>query len=121
MPRSFRFVLNERQLTVLRRIAEGVEPVTSAEPHLALTVYALRDRGLVEAKRRAGRWAATITRQRRRNSQPADPGPTHLRPPMAYSHHPGGPPSVQVSRVISRHKRPGMPGHAPRGCECCIR
>jgi hypothetical protein len=96
MSRSFRFILNERQLTVLRRIAEGVEPVTSAEPHLARTVYALRDRGLVEAKRRAGRWAATITPA---GSTFAATGshPDETRPPVpaAVSRAPRSSPSVK--------------------------
>lgn len=53
--------VNERQLSILRRIADGVEPVTSREHHLATTVYALRNRGLVATMRTGGAWTASIT------------------------------------------------------------
>jgi hypothetical protein len=54
--------LNDRQLYLLRRIADGVEPVTSREYHLAISVYALRDRGLVTTTRTGGgAWIASIT------------------------------------------------------------
>src|SRR4051794_22288894 len=56
-----RFTLNERQLALLRRIVTGDAPVTSSEPGTATTVYALRNRGLVEARRRHGSWTATPT------------------------------------------------------------
>ncbi|MFI6505685.1 hypothetical protein [Nonomuraea typhae] len=52
--------LNERQLTVLRRTADG-EPITAKEPDLSRTVYALRDRGLVSTPRRGGIWVAEVT------------------------------------------------------------
>ena len=53
--------LNDRQLAVLRRIGAGAEPVTSAEPTLAITVYALLARGLVTTPRRQGVWQAELT------------------------------------------------------------
>jgi hypothetical protein len=54
--------VNERQLTLLRRIADGVDPVTSREYHLATSVYALRNRGLVTTTRAGGgAWTASIT------------------------------------------------------------
>ena len=53
--------LNPRQLAVLRRIGEGRAPVTSREPALAPTVYALRGRRLVTAARANGEWTARIT------------------------------------------------------------
>lgn len=54
--------VNERQLILLRRIADGVEPVTSREYHLATTVHALRNRGLVATTRTGGgAWTAWIT------------------------------------------------------------
>jgi hypothetical protein len=56
-----RHVINQRQLDLLRRIADGGKPVTSDEPHLAITVYALRGRGLVSTRRRAGGWIAEIS------------------------------------------------------------
>lgn len=69
--------LNERQLAVLKRVDEPAEPVTSKESNLARTVYALRDRGLVETPRRDGRWVAEIT----------DAGRFYL----ANGYHPGRP------------------------------
>jgi hypothetical protein len=53
--------LNERQLAVLRRIGDGVEPVSAKDFQLANTVYALRDRGLAVTPRRDGIWRAEIT------------------------------------------------------------
>jgi hypothetical protein len=54
--------VNERQLTLLRRIADGVDLVTSREYHLATSVYALRNRGLVATTREGGgAWTASIT------------------------------------------------------------
>lgn len=54
--------MNDRQLALLRRIADGVVRVTSHEYHLATTVYALRNRGLVATTRTGGGgWTASIT------------------------------------------------------------
>lgn len=53
--------LNDRQVMVLRRVGAGTEPVTSAESTLALTVYALRARGLVTTPRQHGVWRAELT------------------------------------------------------------
>lgn len=53
--------INERQRALLERIANGAEPVTSAEYTLATTVYALRGRKLVRTVRRSGGWVAEIT------------------------------------------------------------
>src|SRR5437763_1147493 len=53
--------LNERQHDLLRRINAGAEPVTSAEPALARTTYALRDRGLIEVLRGSGGWTTQVT------------------------------------------------------------
>lgn len=53
--------LNERQLDVLRRICHGETPVTSDDSGLAVTVYALRNRGLVTTPRADGRWSAAPT------------------------------------------------------------
>ncbi|GII02760.1 hypothetical protein [Planobispora takensis] len=53
--------LNDRQLTVLRRIGEGEEPVSAKTPELANTVYALRGRGLITTPRKNGIWHAEIT------------------------------------------------------------
>lgn len=46
---------------MLRRIASGVNPVTSRESGLAKTVYALRDRRLVTTPRSGGVWTAVVT------------------------------------------------------------
>lgn len=53
--------LNARQNALLRRIADGAEPVTAREHTLAVTVYALRSRGLVTTPRVQGVWVAVIT------------------------------------------------------------
>ena len=59
MPR--RIVLNARQRALLERIAAGPESVTSRESEMAVTVYALRNRGLVTTLRRGGTWTAVLT------------------------------------------------------------
>ncbi|MFG2276037.1 hypothetical protein ACGFNY_40535 [Streptomyces chartreusis] len=53
--------LNERQLDVLRRICHGETSITSDDSGLAVTVYALRNRGLVTTPRAGGRWSAAPT------------------------------------------------------------
>jgi hypothetical protein len=53
--------VNDRQLQVLRRIVDGQKPVSSSEPALATTAYALRARGLIETKRSDGGWTAVPT------------------------------------------------------------
>lgn len=53
--------LNVRQVDTLRRIGDGADDVTSADAPLALTVYALRDRGLVTTPGQAGWRRAEIT------------------------------------------------------------
>ncbi|WP_159395041.1 hypothetical protein [Streptomyces sp. 2323.1] len=67
-----RATLNDRQLTVLRRICEDSTPVTSAESALAATVYALRRRGLVTTAWADGRWTAAPTEAGRRTLAEAD-------------------------------------------------
>ena len=54
--------INDRQREILRRIAEGKDPVTAAEPELAVSVYALRRRRLVTIARTPGHpWVARMT------------------------------------------------------------
>ncbi len=53
--------LNDRQLSLLRRVGDGGEPVGSSDPGIAATVYALRARGLVTTPRAACGWRAEIT------------------------------------------------------------
>ena len=53
--------LNDRQLSVLRQVAEGDGRVGAHTPDLAVTVYALRSRGLVATPRENGVWTARIT------------------------------------------------------------
>ncbi|WP_406075164.1 PE-PGRS family protein [Streptomyces virginiae] len=53
--------LNDRQLALLTRISEGVEPVTSDTPELALTARALKERGHIAMPKEDGRWRAEIT------------------------------------------------------------
>lgn len=53
--------LNERQLTLLRRIAENSTPVLPSENHLAVSVYALRSRRLVTTTGQRRFWTASLT------------------------------------------------------------
>lgn len=53
--------LNDRQLTLLTRIGEGTDPVTSESPELAITARALKGRGLITMPKHGGRWQAEIT------------------------------------------------------------
>jgi hypothetical protein len=53
--------LHPHQVDLLRRIADGGNPVTAAELALAATVYALRRRHLVSTPRAEGVWTAAIT------------------------------------------------------------
>ena len=53
--------LNARQMLVLQRIDSGPDPVTSQQPELAVTVYALRNRGLATTSRGDEGWTAEIT------------------------------------------------------------
>lgn len=54
--------LNERQLALLTRVGEGVDPVTSDNPDLALSARALKERGLITMPKAEGKkWQAEIT------------------------------------------------------------
>lgn len=53
--------LNARQVALLRRIVEDREPVSSSESALAVSVYALRSRGLVITRQAGGGWVAHAT------------------------------------------------------------
>lgn len=53
--------LNDRQAALLQRIADGTRPVTSREPDVALTAYALHNRRLVSLHRANGIWTAQLT------------------------------------------------------------
>lgn len=93
--RPMRFVLNQRQLELLRRIATGDDPVTSAEPALATTVYALRGRGLVtvvKPRGQDGRWTA----------QPTEAGRFFA----AHGHHPDDPRQTRTPAPRARASRP---------------
>jgi hypothetical protein len=53
--------LTDGQLTLLRRIAAGSDPLTGADSRLAASVYALRSRQLVTTRSPRHYWSATIT------------------------------------------------------------
>jgi hypothetical protein len=53
--------LNDRQAALLQRIGDDTRPVTSREPALATSVYALQHRRLVKLARSKGVWTAEIT------------------------------------------------------------
>lgn len=92
--------LNDRQLTVLRQIGDGHEPVTAKTPELANTVYALRGRGLVTTPRKDGIWHAEIT----------DAGRFYLQ----HGHHPDMPTPDDAGQVAVAHQRRSPePRHAP--------
>jgi len=81
--------LNDRQLTVLQRIGKRQEPVSAKTPELAITVYALRDRGLVTTPRKDGFWQAEIT----------EAGRFYLE----HGHHPDRPtPGTASSAIVAR-------------------
>ncbi|MFJ9083848.1 hypothetical protein ACIRL3_15605 [Streptomyces sp. NPDC102384] len=89
--------LNERQLTVLRRIYDSQTPVTSDDSHLATTVYALRNRGLVATPRAGGRWSAELT----------EAGRQHLKRTDCTTHHPiptapVSPTKAEAAELITR-------------------
>lgn len=86
--------LNERQLTLLRRIGGSDAPVTSRDSALATTVYALRNRGLVTTPRQGAMWTAVIT----------GAGRFYLE----HGHHPKDVPASQPAKT-SRINRPGKP------------
>lgn len=89
--------LNERQLSLLTRIAGGAEPVTSDSPQLALTARALKERGLIAMPKAAGKWRAEIT----------DAGRFYLQ----HGHHPDKPAQVPREKQpaatdADAHRRP---------------
>ena len=93
--------LNDRQLSLLRRICDGADPVTARDSGLAVTVYALRGRGLVITPRRAGVWHAEIT----------EAGKFYL----DHGYHPDRP--DPVSRPSSIEGSTGAPGWRSQGVE----
>ncbi|MEW2369819.1 hypothetical protein AB0940_10615 [Streptomyces sp. NPDC006656] len=77
--------LNDRQLALLTRIGEGVEPVTSDAPELALTARALKERGHITMPKEGGTWRAEITEvgryylQHGHHPDRPDPAPRKIR------------------------------------------
>lgn len=53
--------MNDIQLKLLRRIADGSSPIRSSESNLAVSVYALRSRKLVTLTGQRHYWTASIT------------------------------------------------------------
>src|SRR5690349_6656124 len=53
--------LNDRQLALLTRLGGGTDPVTSANPELAVTARALKSRGLITLRQQGGKSQAGIT------------------------------------------------------------
>lgn len=64
MPRrtaQVRLPLTPDQLNLLRRIADGTDPLTTADSRLAVSVYALRSRWLVSTTSARHYWSASLT------------------------------------------------------------
>ncbi|MEU6815839.1 PE-PGRS family protein [Streptomyces sp. NPDC046860] len=94
--------LNDRQLTLLTRIGEGTDPVTSASPELAHTARALKGRGLITMPRRGGKWQAEIT----------DDGRFYLE----HGHHPDRPePTPRKQRQVGDEPKPAAAKPPRRG------
>ncbi|MBX7554370.1 hypothetical protein K1Y78_42125 [Streptomyces sp. tea 10] len=93
--------LNERQLDVLRRICHGEAPVTSDDPSLAVTVYTLRDRGLITVTRAHGSWSAAPTEAGRQHL--AQTVPTPAPHPAA----PTSPAADEAAELITKLQQAG--------------
>ena len=125
--------VNDRQLDLLRRVANAREPVTSAEPTLATTVYALRARGLLRTERRDGGWAAILTHdgaffaQHERYPPPERNGQLHARAgrPAGVAAPASPPPRTrpvaeQVTRAAPEVAAPvSVPTHTGRTSDPC--
>ena len=114
--------LNERQLTLLRRIAENSYPVLPAEHHLAVSIYALRSRRLVTTTGQRRFWTATVTDAGRsalelgslpvaaRTSRNGRPGKRSVRVPQSIAQARG----THVAEAIGRVEPPAtVPVAAP--------
>ncbi|MFJ8536829.1 hypothetical protein [Streptomyces sp. NPDC093591] len=100
-----RIKLNERQLDVLRRICHDNTPVTSDDPGLAATVYALRNRGLVTTSWADGRWTAAPTETGRQHLAQIDPEPAPLpRTPRSSA-------KTEAAELITRLQQSGGTFH----------
>ncbi|MDI3424352.1 PE-PGRS family protein [Streptomyces luteolus] len=87
--------LNDRQLSLLTRIGEGTDPVTSASPELTLTARALKERGLITMPKHSGKWQAEIT----------DDGRFYL----AHGHHPDRPePTPRKKKLVTGEPKPKL-------------
>jgi hypothetical protein len=98
--------INERQRALLERIADGTEPVTSAEYALATTVYALRSRKLVRTVRRSGGWIAEVTDDGRYflehgHRRPADEAPRPSARPTSAAQ-PAPLPEIDPAELMAR-------------------
>jgi hypothetical protein len=95
--------LNERQLDVLRRICHGQTPITSDDSGLAMTVYALRNRGLVTTTWADGRWSAAPTEAGRQHLAHTD-ATTSPRPSAPST-------APEAAELITRLQQAGGPLH----------
>ncbi|MBW1604375.1 PE-PGRS family protein [Streptomyces sp. JJ66] len=87
--------LNNRQLTLLSRIGDGTDPVTSDSPELSATARALKERRLITMPRQGGKWQAEIT----------EAGHFYLE----HGHHPDRPePTSRKQRPADSEQRAGQ-------------
>ncbi|MEV1009819.1 PE-PGRS family protein [Streptomyces sp. NPDC049881] len=92
--------MNERQLSLLTRVGEGTDPVTSDSPELALTARALKERRLITMPRQGGKWQAEVT----------DAGRFYLE----HGHHPDRPEPAPRTRNTAPSVRETTPRRAAK-------
>jgi len=108
-----RELVNERQLTVLRWIADGCDPEAMTGDTHKHTARALENRRLAKVSRRGGAWGATLTDDGRyyfEHGRYVDP------PPEAASAEMPGPRATRTERLLQRQARriaSGRPSPVP--------
>lgn len=106
--------LNERQLHLLRKAAVDPEAVAERRAELAQTVYALRDRGLVEVGQAGQMWSVQVTEaglfyldHGHHPELPVSGQPPH---PTWSDGRPGWRPTQAIQDALTRRERIPRPG-----------
>ncbi|MFC6064388.1 hypothetical protein [Streptomyces ochraceiscleroticus] len=105
--------LNDRQLALLRRICHGPDPITSADSALAVTVYALRNRGLVTTPRTNGHWTARPTAAGTQYLAQQDNPPTRPTPKNTRAGSSTASPTDEAQDLLTRLQTAGGVLHIP--------